>query len=105
VHRNDEVSIANELIMEDFRRMAEWSRVWKLKFKATKSVEVIFKSQRQTNRNHPILNLNNDIPRNENHKHLGVVLDSKLNFQAHIDKIVLKCNNMLNPLHPGKVIL
>ena len=95
----DDINIANGLIMDDLRRMARWSKVWKLNFKASKSVEIIFRSPRQNVRNHPVLWLNNEaIPRNSSHKHLGVTLDCHLNFKSHIDKIILKCNNMLNPL-------
>lgn len=101
-----DVLVANDIISSDLNRMAAWSKSWKLNFKASKSSEVIFKSSRLPVRHHPTLKLNNEtIPRVASHKHLGVILDCHLNFQAHIDKTILKCNNMLNPLKSLKMKL
>ena len=45
---------------------------------------------------HPPVKSNNDnITRCSHQKHLGVVLDSNLNFNTHIDQKIKKCNKMI----------
>ena len=59
-------------------------------FNANKTEEVIFSCKRQTP-NHPNLRLGNDAIASKNeHKHLGLILDSKLDFQSHIREAILK---------------
>ena len=52
------------------------------------SQEVIF-SRKHSKPNHPPLNFNNTVViQSTNHKHLGMILDTKLDFQEHLkDKI------------------
>ena len=48
------------------------------------------------NLSHPPLKFNNNnITRCSNQKHLGVALDSNLNFNTHIDQKIKKCNKMI----------
>ena len=48
------------------------------------------------NLSHPPVNFNNsNITRCSHQKHLGVVLDSNLNFNTHIDQKIKKCNKMI----------
>ena len=52
------------------------------------SQEVIF-SRKHSKPNHPPINFNNTVViQSTNHKHLGMILDTKLDFQEHLkDKI------------------
>ena len=55
-----------------------------MQFNADKTEEVIFSTKR-ARIVHPPLTLGNDeIKRENEHKHLGMILDSKLSFQDHI---------------------
>jgi hypothetical protein len=58
--RKDDVDMANQLIQDGLLRMEEWSNKWKVKFKATKSMEELFSPSGKAPRNHPILTLSND---------------------------------------------
>ena len=61
-----------------------------MQFNADKIEEVIFSTKR-TRVVHPPLTLGNDeIKLKNEHKHLGMILDSKLNFQNHIRAAILK---------------
>ena len=54
--------------------------------------EVLFSRKRQI-QNHPTLSLNNiQVERSTYHKHLGVILDEKLNFKEHINTAISKVN-------------
>ena len=61
-----------------------------MQFNANKTEEVIFSCKRQK-LNHPNLILGNDAIASKNeHKHLGLIPDSKLDFQSHIREVILK---------------
>ena len=54
--------------------------------------EVLFSRKSQI-QNHPTLSLNNiQAERSTYHKHLGVILDEKLNFKEHINSAISKVN-------------
>ncbi len=90
---------STRLLQDDLDRLSDWSNTWKLDFKAEKSMEVIFRSTRQTVPGFSRLHLaNNVIPVGSSHKHLGLLLDEKLSFDDHLTKVISKCNGLLNPL-------
>ena len=43
----------------------------------------------------PIKFNNNSILKCSSQKHLGIVLDSKLNFNSYVDEIIKKCNKLI----------
>ena len=61
-----------------------------MKFNADKTEEVLFSCKRNKP-THPTLKLgSSDIIAKIEHKHLGRILDSKLNFQSHIREVIVK---------------
>ena len=61
-----------------------------MEFNAKKTEEVIFSAKR-IKLHHPILFLGStEVKRKSEHKHLGLILDSKLNFQSHIREAIMK---------------
>ena len=86
---DDPVRSALEL-NEDLETVKLWAWQWKMHFNAEKTEEVIFSCKR-FKPNHPPLLLGNDqVAQKMEHKHLGVILDSKLDFQSHIRQAILK---------------
>ena len=74
------ISIVNDAtqtalkISED--KIKKWALQWKMEFNADKTEEVIFSAKKQQ-RFHPSIELGNQIiARINEHKHLGVILDS-----------------------------
>ena len=97
---------SSKLIQEDLNRISDWAETWKLNFKAAKSKEIIFHSSRVRTIDYDKLILGGDfIPRERQHKHLGLFLDENLNFQYHISETIVKCNALLNPLMSLKCTL
>ena len=64
--------------------------------------EIIFSRKKNIN-NHPVVFFNNlSINRNSTQKHLGLLLDEKLNFSVHVNdklKKVTKSINLLRKLN------
>ena len=76
----------------DLEKINLWAWQWKMQFNADKTEEVIFSCKR----NKPIrpgLKLGEEVIASKlEHKHLGVILDSKLNFKSHIREAILKAH-------------
>ena len=54
--------------------------------------EVLFSRKKKT-QSHPEISLNNiPVERSSYQKHLGLILDEKLNFKQHIDNTISKIN-------------
>ena len=54
--------------------------------------EVVFLREKKE-QSHPGISLNNiQVERTPYHKHLGLILDEKLNFKQHVDSAHLKMN-------------
>ena len=84
-----------EVLNRDLARITEWARQWKMFLNpdpSKQAVEVYF-SCRLTPANAPEISFNNtNIPACEHQKHLGLILDSKLSFDRHLDEKIQKAN-------------
>ena len=90
---------ANEL-NGDLEKISQWAYQWKMQFNPDpnkQANEVIFsrKSDSANVFHPPIMLNNNSIPKRPSQKHLGIVLDSKLNFSSHVDDKIKKCNKLI----------
>ena len=91
---DDPVRSALEL-NEDLETVKLWAWQWKMHFNADKTEEVIFSCKR-FKPNHPPLLLGNDqVAQKMEHKQLGVILDSKLDFQSHTRQVILKARRSI----------
>ena len=68
-------------------KIQEWAHQWKMSFNPDilkQAQEVVF-SRKYVKPNHPILHFNQSVVnRTISQKHLGVILDEKLNFNQHL---------------------
>ena len=79
----------------DLSEISKWAYDWKMLFNpdpCKPAQEVVFSRKKKTQR-HPAISLNNiQVERTSYQKHLGLLLDEKLNFKQHVDSAVLKMN-------------
>ena len=79
----------------DLLLISKWAYNWKMVFNPNPSKpaqEVLF-SRKKKNQIHPTISFNDiHVERASHHKHLGILLDEKLNFKQHIDTAILKIN-------------
>ena len=73
--------------------IGQWAHAWRMSFNPApqkQAVELTF-SKEKIEIDHPVI-LFNDIPvkKVNEHKHLGIILDSKLSFSAHIKSAISK---------------
>ena len=72
----------------DLQLISQWAFKWKMSFNPdpTKPAEEIIFSHKRHRSDHPPLYFNNiDVKQVNEHKHLGLILDSKLTFASHIN--------------------
>ena len=89
--KNESANIRNN----DLSLISRWAYDWKMLFNSDPkkpAQEVIFSRKKQS-QSHPTITLNNiPVERASYQKHLGIILDEKLNFKQHIDNAILKIN-------------
>ena len=77
----------------DLELISQWAYDWKMSFNPDprkQAVELIFSTKR-VEMNHPEICFNNiPVMKVDEHKHLGIILDSKLSFSAHIKAAISK---------------
>ena len=89
----------HDKFVNDLQTISQWAYQWKMTFNpdtTKQAIEVIFSCK--TNKpNHPDLTFNNiPIGRESSTKHLGVYLDTRLNFSRHIKEKNSKSNERSN---------
>ena len=96
-----DASTDQQTLMNDLEKISAWARMWKMRFNpdlSKQAIEVVFsRKYGKTKGVHPPLFFN-DIPvaRETSTKHLGVILDEKLNFRKHILEAIEKAKKGLS---------
>ena len=92
-------SVIAEKRNKDLETISKWAHQWKMQFNADKNeqaVQVIF-SRKTPKPPHPPLYFNQaKVPVVKEHKHLGMILDSKLNFSAHVKEAIVKVRRRIS---------
>ena len=88
----DSNTAANDM-NHDLELISKWAHDWRMSFNPDpqkQAVQLIF-SKRKAEANHPVILFNNlPVMQVVEHKHLGLVLDSKLSFSTHIKSAISK---------------
>ena len=90
----DKTESAN-ILSNDLSEISKWAYDWKMLFNpdpCKPAQEVVFSRKKKT-QSHPAISLNNiQVERTSYQKHLGLLLDEKLNFKQHVDSAILEMN-------------
>ena len=88
-----DVDVAADKLNRDLEVISNWAHQWKMQFNPDKNkqaIQVIF-SQKKDAVIHPAVLFNgSEVAVKMEHKHLGMILDSKLNFHSHIREAIIK---------------
>ena len=80
-------------LSNDLCVISNWAYQWKMSFNPDRSKqaqEVIF-SRKTSIQSHPVLTFDNSpVTKTTHHKHLGLILDEKLNFKEHLKEKMSK---------------
>ena len=89
----DKTESAN-ILSNDLPEISKWDYDWKMLFNpgpCKPAQEVVFSRKKKT-QSHPAISLNIQVEQTSYQKHLGLLLDEKLNFKQHVDSAILKMN-------------
>ena len=91
-------SNSNTKLNSDIAKISKLAFQWKMSFNPNpkkQAIEVCF-SNKCDKGNYPPLHFNSTkVQVADSHKHLGLVLDSKLNFNEHIESKIAKCKKII----------
>ena len=86
----DNEIVSAQQLNRDLGKVLLWSWQLKMQFNAEKTEEIFF-SVKRLPLVHPPLRLGTEeITRKTEHKHLGIILDSKLSFRSHVSEAIMK---------------
>ena len=99
VIQNKQLSAQN--LNEDLNKIKLWAFQWKMSFNPdpSKQAEEAISSRKLQKSVYPSLHFNNiPVTQSTTQKHLGMLLDVKLDFQAHLKNIYSKVNKTIGLL-------
>ena len=85
-------------INSDLQKISEWAFKWKMSFNPdpTKQAQEVIFSRKMIKPSQPLIKLNNFPVQNaSSQKHLGIILDEKLNFESHLKEKCFKFNKSI----------
>ncbi len=92
-------------INDDLQTIRNWARKWKIKINAEKT-EGLLISRKGSNYATPYITLNGcHVNFVQSHKHVGIWLNTKLDWKTHINDLVSKANKRMGILRKFKYLL
>ena len=92
-----------EILNRDLLKISNWANVWKVKFNASKTKDIIF-SNKVLNNSPPLVFNDEFITRVNTHRHLGVYLTSNLNWSVQVNDVCFRANRKLSVLRHVKML-
>ena len=102
------VDASNIDMINDLKKVVEWAFQWKMNFNpdpTKQAQELIFSRKVQTTSHPPLFFNENVVPQTSLQKHLGMFLDSKLNFSEHLKIFSQKTNKTIGLLRKLQTLL
>ena len=93
----DPIISANEL-NHDLEKINKWAYQWKLQFNpdpTNQTTELLFSQKRHSPIHPPIFFDGNEVIKVNEQKHLGLILDTKLSFESHINAKIIKVKKII----------
>ena len=87
---------ASITLNEDLYLISKWAYFWKMSFNldpSKQATEIVFFKKRSDIQLPALRFNNNNLTHTNSHKHLGMILDSKLDFKNHLSEKISKANN------------
>ena len=102
------MKVQTNIIHDDLQLISKRAFNWKIFLNPGPNKlgqEVLFSRKNQT-QNHPTISLNNvQVERSSYQKHLGIILDEKLNFKQHIGSAISNINKGISVIKKLRHIL
>ena len=93
----NDIDTSNNYMNNDLVKISRWNCQWKMSFNPDihqQAAEAYFCQRRSKSLAPPIIFNNNNVRTSFCQKHVGIVLDSKLSFNGHVNQKINKCNRI-----------
>ena len=93
-----DIDISPKELNSDLEKVGKWAFQWKMQFNPdpNRQANEVILSRKTKNSSHPPVAFNNNVVKKySNHKHLGLVLHSKLDFKFHVDQKIKKYDKFI----------
>ena len=102
-----DITLSAKNLNDDLKKINKWAFQWKMSFNSdpNKQAQQVIFSRKPNKPNHPSLDFNNTVVIQSNHKHLRMVLDTKLDFQEHVKDKLSKISKTSRLLKKSQKIL
>ena len=103
-----DITLSAKNLNDDLKKINKWAFQWKMSFNpdSNKQAQEIIFSRKLNKPNYPSLNFNDTVViQSTNHKHLGMILDTKLDFQEHLKDKLSKISKTIGLLRKLQKIL
>ena len=104
----NDINTSASNLNEDLEKKGNWAFQWNMNFNPdpNKQAQEIIFSRKKTASLHPVVYFDNKpVKSSQIHKHLGMILDSNLNYEHHIKSILNKVNKTIGRLRKFQLIL
>ena len=101
-------SKSNSQLNSDLAKISKWAFQWKISFNPDpnkQAIEFCFSNKRDNENYQPLQFNSTDLQIADSQKHLGSILDFKLNFKEHIKRKITKCNKIIGLMKKLPLIL
>ena len=89
---------SNSQLNSDLAKISKWAFQWKISFNSDtnkQAIEDCFFNKLDKENYQPLQFNSTDVKIADSQKHLGLILDSKLNYNEHIESKMTKCNKII----------
>ena len=103
-----DITLSANNLNDDLKKIKKWTFQWKRSFNPdpNKQAQKVIFSRKLNKPNHSSLNFNNTVViQSTNHKHLGMILDIKLDFQEYLKDKLSKISKTIGLLRKLQKIL
>ena len=94
----DNISKATNDLNNDLTKITKWAFQWKMSFNpdiSKQAHEFIFSRRRSISFRPPLTFINILVAQTNSQKHLGMLLDTKINFEEHLNKVESKVHKTI----------
>ena len=92
-----------EILNRDLQKISSWANMWKVRFNASKTKDIIF-SNKVLNNSPPLVLNDEFVTRVNTHRHLGVYLTSNLDWSVQVNDVCFRANKKLSVLRHMKML-
>ena len=99
---------SNSQLNSDLAKISNWAFQWKMSFSSDPNkpaIEVPFSNKRHKENYQPLQFNRSDVQIADSHTHLGLILDSILNVNEHIESEIIKYNKIIRLMRKLSLIL